>query len=121
MSPAAPRVSRATLPAMAGKRLSELRSLEYHRAVSDRLRREPDLLEIARERVRRWRDGGQLHPQYADAWEELFSRPLDEVLAFLVEDSEQARTLRHVSPFAAFLDYRERLRIWRDVKARWAS
>lgn len=106
---------------MAGKRLQELRSLEYHRAVAERLRREPHLLDQARERVRRWRAGGQLHPRYADAWEEALARPLDEILSFLVEDSERARTLRHVSPFAAFLDHRERLRIWREVKNRDAS
>jgi hypothetical protein len=102
---------------MAGKRLQELRSLEYHRAVADRLRSEPDLLERARERVRAWREGGQLHPRYATAWENVLAQPLEGVLAFLTEDSDAARTLRHVSPFAAFLDYRERLRIWREVKA----
>jgi hypothetical protein len=40
---------------------------EYHRAVASRLRCEPDLLERARERVRAWREGGQLHPEYAAA------------------------------------------------------
>ena len=106
---------------MAGKRLLELRSREYHRAVADRLRREPHRLELARERGRRGREGGQLHPRYADAWEEVLSRPLESILTFLVEDSDAARELRHVSPFAAFLDYRERLRIWRDTKVQDAS
>jgi hypothetical protein len=109
------------IEAMPGKRLQELRSLEYHRAVADRLRVEPRLLETARERVQKWRDGGQLHPHYAAAWQEAFARPFEDLLAFLVEDSEAARSLRHVSPFAGFVGYRERLRIWREVKARHAS
>lgn len=103
---------------MAGKRLQELRSLEYHRHVADLLRAKPQLLETACQRVATWREGGQLHPTYAAAWEEILSRPFDQVLAFLAEDSELACTLRHVSPFAGFLHYRERLRIWRHVKAR---
>jgi hypothetical protein len=104
-----------------GKRLQELRALEYHRAVAERLRAEPGLLDVARQRVRSWRQEGKLHPRYATAWESVFARPFDEIVRFLVEDSDEARALRHVSPFAAFIDYRERLRIWRDVKIRQAS
>lgn len=106
---------------MPGKRLQELRSLEYHRKVAERLRADPSLIEIARKRVQRWHEGGQLHPQYAAAWDEVLARPLEAILAFLVEDNDQAQTLRHVSPFAAFLDYRERLRIWREVRMDPAS
>lgn len=106
---------------MPGKRLQELRSLEYHRAVAERLRSDPLVLQAARERLGRWREEGKLHPRYATAWEEILARPLDELLAFLVEESERAQTLRHVSPFAGTLDYRARLRIWRDVKERSAS
>lgn len=47
---------------MAGKRLQELRSLEYHRAVADLLRERPDLLDVARERVQRWRWKDRLVP-----------------------------------------------------------
>jgi hypothetical protein len=103
---------------MAGKRLQELRSLEYHRAVADLLHERPDLLDVARERVQRWRKGGQMHPRYADAWERILAQPFDQLLAFLISETDEAVTLRHVSPFAAFLDYRERLRIWREAKAR---
>lgn len=74
---------------MAGKRLQELRSLEYHRAVAELLRTEPQLLETARERVQRWREGGQLHPSYAEAWEQVLSRPLEEIRSFLVADHRQ--------------------------------
>lgn len=102
---------------MPGKRLQQLRSLEYHRAVADLLRERPELLDVARERVQRWREGGQLHPRYADAWDRVLAQPFDEILEFLAAETDEAVTLRHVSPFAAFLDYRERLRIWREAKA----
>jgi hypothetical protein len=106
---------------VSGKRLQERRSLAYHRAVASRLLREPRLVGVARERVERWQHGGELHPEYARAWKAVLERPLDEIIAFLEAETEEARDLRHVSPFAAFLDYRERLRIWREVRSEQAS
>jgi hypothetical protein len=106
---------------VSGKRIQELRSLAYHRAVASRLLSEPHLVSVARERVERWRNGGELHPDYARAWQTILERPLDEIVAFVVADTDESRDLRHVSPFAGFLDYRERLRIWREVRSAQAS
>jgi len=52
-------------------RLAEERSLAYHRAVASRVVVEPTVLARARARVRGWLDSGDVHAEYARAWEAL--------------------------------------------------
>ena len=97
-------------------RLAEGRSLAYHRLVAEKLVSDPGLLERARARVRSWLESGDVHVRYAEAWGDVLSRPMTEIQAFLTEDSESARTLRQVTPFAGAIDPRTRWRIWREVR-----
>jgi len=97
-------------------RLAEERSLALHRAVAEKLASDPEALERARTRVRSWLDTGEVALHYARSWDEVLSRPLPEIRAFLGEDSEQARALRQVTPFAGAIDARTRWRIWREVR-----
>ncbi len=99
--------------------LAEARSLEYHRRVAERLRSDPAVLERALARVRGWLLVAQPSPEYARAWLEVLERPVEEIAAFLVDDSERARALRQVTPFAGEIDPRERWRIWRRVRERF--
>jgi hypothetical protein len=95
-------------------RLAEQRSLAYHRLVAERVRRNPELIEQARSRIRGWmRDG--LAPHYAHAWERILAGPIDEVCRLIQADTEEGRALRQATPFAGAIDARERWRIWRDV------
>ena len=102
-------------------RLAELRSLAYHRAVVERLREDPTLIDRARSRVEAWMRDPDRSPGHARAWRALLDRPLDELLAFMTEDSERARELRQSTPFAGFLSPRERWAIWSEVKRRAAG
>ncbi|MBX3208028.1 MAG: hypothetical protein KF764_23475 [Labilithrix sp.] len=95
--------------------LAEERSLALHRAIAERLRSEPRILERARERVRTWAEHGGTHREYVDAWQAVLALSLEEVAVFLVDSSEHARALRQASPFAGALAARERWRIWRAV------
>jgi hypothetical protein len=81
-------------------RLAEERSVAFHRAVAERLGSDPDVLERARKRVSSWLASGEIHPHYARGWAEVLARPLKEIQDFLGEDSENARALRQVTPFA---------------------
>lgn len=101
---------------MNAHRLAEERSLALHRAVADKLVTEPEALERARARVRRWLESAEVSPHWARAWNEVLSRPLPEIRAFLVDESEGARALRQVTPFAGVIDPRTRWRIWREVR-----
>jgi hypothetical protein len=104
-------------PRMNLHRLAEERSLAYHRAVAERLRREPGLLGVARARVAAWLAEGR-SPYYARRWSEALAGPLEAVIALMVDEGEAARAMRQATPFAGMLDPRERWRIWRDVRAR---
>ena len=57
-----------------------------------------------------------MHARWADAWERVLERPLEEVCAVLTDPSEEARALRQSTPFAGILDPRTRWRIWRSVR-----
>ena len=99
-------------------RLAEARSIELHRTIAAMLRHEPAMVAKARERVRRWRAEGSVPLAYVEAWERHLAAPLDALCAAIVDESEGARALRQVTPFAGFVDPRTRWRIWREVRAR---
>jgi hypothetical protein len=100
----------------AGHRRADLLSLLYHRAVTERL--DDRIIATARERIRRWRAEGRLHPHYADRWGELLSRPVSEIAAVIGEDSAVARDLRQNSPFAGALSEPERRRVLEAIGSR---
>ncbi len=101
---------------MEAHRLAEERSLALHRAIADKLASDPETLERARARVRRWLESAEVSAHWARGWDEVLSRPLSEIRAFLVDQSEEARGLRQVTPFAGAIDPRTRWRIWREVR-----
>jgi len=110
--------SDATVAEMAnGHRTAELRSIGLHRLVVEHLRSEPELLDRARDRVTGWvEDGYPVPPSVANRWRELLGRPLPEILAALVEDSEVARDMRQSSPFAGVLTQDERAAVIRRTR-----
>lgn len=103
---------------MHAHRLAEERSLALHRVIAEMLARDPELAVRARERVVGWASDGLVHPHYTQAWNQLLNGPLDDLRAILVDESEHARALRQVTPFAGWVDPRTRWRIWREVRAR---
>ena len=99
-------------------RTAEERGLALHQEVARRLATDPGLLEEARERLERWASRGSIAPRWADAWREVLARPLDQIVALLVEPSERASDLRQCSPFAGALDPRTRWAILRNLRGR---
>lgn len=88
------------------------RSLALHRAIAEKLRERPALIEIARENLERWSlTGGRSQP-YWDAWRELLGRPLPEILSLLVEPGERMTAMRQATPFAGVLEPAERWAIY---------
>lgn len=96
-------------------RLAELRSLAFHRAVAEKLRTDPAVLERARRRVSNAAGSGRSASATRE-WEEVLSQPLDSICDFLIDPSERATRLRQSTPFAGAIPARERWRIWRDVR-----
>ena len=72
-------------PALTGHERIDQRSLALHRAIANKLQADPRLLGIARDNIARW---------WAAAGGSRPYRPMIEIAALLVEDSEHTRTLR---------------------------
>ncbi len=97
-------------------RLSEERSVAYHRVIADRLQHQPEILENARRRVAAWLASGESERFYVRKWAEILAGDPASVAAFLVERSELADELRQSTPFAGALKPEERWRIWRETR-----
>ena len=91
----------------------DARSLEMHRAIADKLRAHPELMEIARDNLERWSLTETNSKPYSDAWRKILERPLEEVLALMVEEGEWMTAMRHASPFAGILEPKERWAIYK--------
>lgn len=113
-----PDASRSVLPSETARRsrsgprdhrTAERRGLAYHRAVAARL--DEQLVREARDRLDQWRRTKRIHPVYAKRWEEVLSRPPEEVAGIIASDTSGARALRQSSPFAGALHEDERRRI----------
>jgi hypothetical protein len=102
---------------MHGKR--ERQSLELHRAIAERLRRNPDLAARARDNLARWmtqHGDGPLLPAYRE-WSELLEHlSVGEIIELITEKSENATRLRQNSPFAGILSPREVWKIKQSTK-----
>lgn len=94
------------------------RSLALHREVAERLRRDPELLEAARERVERWLSDGSVHETWAEPWKAILDAGLEAVIEVLTDTAPAAHDLRQVSPFAGALDPRTRWAILRACSPR---
>jgi hypothetical protein len=99
--------------ALRGHQRLDQRSIELHRAIADKLRAYPALLDIARENLDRWSQMPGHSQPYWDAWRELLNRPFENLLDLLVEDSERMTAMRQATPFAGVLTPAERWAIYK--------
>jgi hypothetical protein len=75
-------------------------SLELARRTAQRLRAQPELVAVARANLQRWSqrngDSPALLRCYAE-WQAILDRPLDEVIAILLDPSDEGQRLRQNS------------------------
>ena len=76
--------------------LAEERSIAYHRAIADRLRANPKLLDAVRQRLHNQLQNEAQAPispsqrHWAQVWLDIIEQPIDRVLEFIVERSARA-------------------------------
>jgi transcriptional regulator with XRE-family HTH domain len=90
------------------------RSLALHGAIAERLRQDPEPV-LARAHASLLRLHS-LHPAarpLLDEWRVLLRRPLETLVAVLLDPSPWARDPRHVTPFTGVLSARERAEVYR--------
>lgn len=90
----------------------ERRSLALHRAIAERLLRDPgDTVRRARTTLDRMGAVASSSSQALREWDVLLDRPLPALVEILTDPSPWARELRHVTPFAGILSARERAEV----------
>ncbi len=100
--------------APAGHGTAERRALAYHALLARRL--DERLVEEAKERVDRLLAEGHLQPRYAERWHALLARPVAEISAAIVADTQEGVDLRQNTPFAGVLNEQERRRIIETIR-----
>ena len=85
--------------------------LLYHRAIVERIRRQPSLLHIAQDNLRRWMAA---EPEAAPSqarreWQLILdSNNLPEIIRLMIDPSEEGHRRRQSTPFAGYLSQEER-------------
>ena len=95
------------------------RSLAMHREIAGMIRHEPELLGRAKETLSRWIRQAQPHPPGAFLeWQLIMNaNSLEEILAIIERDDEEAKRLRQSSPFCGILADERRLEILEAYEA----
>lgn len=99
---------------LAGHARIDARSLALHRAVAEKLRDNPALLDIARDNLSRWMAQGGPSLPYFQRWVRLLDLPLHDLLTLIVQESEDMTAMRQCGPFAGILSPHERRAIYED-------
>jgi hypothetical protein len=98
--------------ALRGHQRIDRRSLALHRAIAEKLRADPALIQIAHDNLDRWSAKGGRSQPYWDAWRAILKRPLPVILELLEEESERMTAMRQATPFAGVLEPAERWAIY---------
>jgi len=99
-------------------RLIDARSLAMHAVIAQKIERDPKLLTIPRNNLRRWSArSGNSPPDWIQEWREILAKPWPTVAALITDPSEDATRLRQSSPFAGVLTSSERRRIYEAFRA----
>jgi len=95
------------------------RSLVLHRAIMDRFINEPhEVLEHAQRNLSLMRDRNPHAYSLFNEWSRILSRPIDEIVAAVLDPGLHERDLRKVTPFAGVLSAAERSKVYRDFNRR---
>lgn len=90
----------------------DLRSLAYHRAVVEKLKREPSVvLARARRNLRSMSASNPDAKRLFDHWKEALNSPLDDLIAYCLDFGLLSRDMRQVTPFSGILTAKERLEV----------
>jgi hypothetical protein len=97
----------------------DLFSLALHRVVAEKmLRRETEVLRIARENLNRWLKSESFAGSERFAlleWREILeNRTAEEIGKIITADTEEGQRLRSSSPFVGVLSEAEREKIWSE-------
>ena len=110
--------STAQLAPIGSQRFIDLVALDYHRLVAERLQTNPEaVLRDARENLQRWmpiHEGSGSDLALLE-WQQLLNtKTITELIAIILDDSDEGQRLRSSTPFAGYLTNEESLALWRS-------
>ena len=98
-------------------RILDARSLAMHCRIAQKISRDPDLLNKARENLRRWLAKAEGRTtRYLREWEQILDCPWPAIAELITSMSEEATRLRSSSPFAGVLTEDEREQIYAAIR-----
>lgn len=90
------------------------RSLAIHRAIAIELRHEPTtVLKVAQTNLKQLTEQHPHATQLLNDWASILNRPVESIIEAMLDPSDHARELRHVTPFAGVLASSERASVYR--------
>jgi hypothetical protein len=96
---------------------SDERSFVLHREIAKKLRSNPELWDIPKMNLARWKKLKNGLPPALTEWEDIFRKEKREhILTLLESDSEDSRRLRSSSPFTGILSENERMKIFEKFR-----
>lgn len=99
-------------------RILDARSLAMHCKIAQKISRDPDLLNIAKQNLARWeKKSTGLKRGYLQEWREVLDQPWPEIAEMITSMNEESTRLRSSSPFAGILTDQERERIYAAFRA----
>jgi hypothetical protein len=100
-------------------RLLDARSLAMHVLIAEKIRTDPQLLDVARNNLKRWSARWpNKAPAWFEEWRQIMRWQWPRIAALITEQSEHAIRLRQSSPFAGVLNAAERKRIYETFRTR---
>jgi len=99
-------------------------SLELARRAADRLDEHPERIALARDNLRRWMERNASAAGLVRCYQEwlaILDRPVDEIQAILLAETDEGQRLRQSSPFAGVVPFREVWAIKREIRERMTS
>lgn len=91
----------------------DLFNLMLHRAVAEKLRREPEnVLQIARDNLNKWLKNK--NPALLEWKNILDTETPEKIIKIISQDTDEGQRLRSSSPFAGILSESEREKIWSE-------
>lgn len=94
------------------------RNLAMDRAIAEKLKADPGLVQVAKSTLARWRQNEDPPSAAFAEWERIVDSPLDQIIDILTSTAQHATKLRQSSPFAPLLTQAERARINESYAAR---
>ena len=96
----------------------DLFNLMLHRAVTQKLRQDEGVLQIARNNLSRWLASESFAGNERSAlleWQEILENSTpEEIIKIITQDTDEGQRLRSSSPFAGVLSEAERNKIWSE-------